>query len=115
MYRGNLTRSERKERTRQYYSIDMDAAKCYYESLLKEEPDVLAMSDVARISGYNPKVVHRWTLSGDLSCIEIKRRKYVTKNDLIRYMSSQRHIGKIKKPEKHRQQLSEILKGVDTI
>ena len=76
---------------------------------------VLAMSDVARISGYNPKVVHRWTLSGDLSCIEIKRRKYVTKNDLIRYMSSQRHIGKIKKPEKHRHQLSEILKGIDTI
>ena len=115
MYRGNLSRSERKERTRQYYSIDADVAKSYYESLLKEEPDVLAMSDVARISGYNPKVVHRWTLSGELRYIEIKCKKYVAKSELIRYMSSQRHIWKVKKPEKHRQQLSEILKGVDTI
>ena len=45
MYKGNLSRSERKERTRQYCSIDVDVAKCYYESLLKEEPDVLAMSE----------------------------------------------------------------------
>lgn len=109
MYTGTLTRSERKQLTEQYYSINFDIAKQYYESLLKDEPDILAMLDVARISGYNPKVVHRWTLSGELNYFEIKRKKYVAKNELIRYMSSQRHIGKVKKPEKHRKQLSEIL------
>ena len=91
MYRGNLSRSERKERTRQYYSIDVDAAKCYYESLFKEEPDVLATSDIYKILHISKRRAKFLLDNGYIPCIDTgkKTRRYQIKmSDVQEFIDS---------------------------
>lgn len=64
------------------------AGKHCIAMILKDEPDVLTMKDVMRITGLWKSAVQKWVLTGKMRGFDYYNSKIVLKNDLIDFMAS---------------------------
>lgn len=60
----------------------------YYSQILRDEKEILRVSDICRITGYGKTIVNTWFLSGNLRYVVIRGAKHTAKEILIDFMSS---------------------------
>ena len=60
----------------------------YYSQILRDEKEILRVSDICRITGYGKTIVNTWFLSGNLRYVVIRGAKHTAKEILINFMSS---------------------------
>ena len=58
---------------------DLIRMRQYYERLLKNNPDVMSVEQVAQFTGYNKNSVSRWCGKKELKCFYIKQRYQIPK------------------------------------
>lgn len=58
----------------------------YYERLLKNNPDVMSVEQVAQFTGYNKNSVSRWCGKKELKCFYIKQRYQIPKEYLLDFL-----------------------------
>lgn len=62
---------------------DLIRMRQYYERLLKNNPDVMSVEQVAQFTGYNKNSVSRWCGKKELKCFYIKQRYQIPKEYLL--------------------------------
>ncbi len=81
----------------------------YYSQILRDEKEILRVSDICRITGYGKTIVNTWFISGNLRYIVIRGAKHTAKEILIDFMSSDAFDNIYRKSDWHLQQI-EILR-----
>lgn len=88
----------------------------YYERLLKNNPDVMTVEQVAQFTGYNKNSVSRWCGKKELKCFYIKQRYQIPKEYLLDFLVSRYFIGITVKSVKHQrfnEQIRKLRTGSD--
>ena len=67
---------------------DLIRMRQYYERLLKNNPDVMSVEQVAQFTGYNKNSVSRWCGKKELKCFYIKQRYQIPKEYLLDFLVS---------------------------
>lgn len=65
---------------------DLIRMRQYYERLLKNNPDVMSVEQVAQFTGYNKNSVSRWCGKKELKCFYIKQRYQIPKEYLLDFL-----------------------------
>jgi len=60
----------------------------YYSQILRDEKEILRISDICRITGYGKTIVNSRFLSGNLRYVVIRGAKHTAKENLIAFLSS---------------------------
>ena len=81
----------------------------YYSQILRDEKEILRISDICRITGYGKTAVNTWFNSGDLCYVVIRGAKHTAKESLIDFLSSDGFDKIFRKSEWHLRQI-EILR-----
>ena len=95
---------------------DLIRMRQYYERLLKNNPDVMSVEQVAQFTGYNKNSVSRWCGKKELKCFYIKQRYQIPKEYLLDFLVSRYFIGISVKSVKHQrfnEQIRKLRKGSD--
>lgn len=72
---------------------DLIRMRQYYERLLKNNPDVMSVEQVAQFTGYNKNSVSRWCGKKELKCFYIKQRYQIPKEYLLDFLVCEQLIG----------------------
>ena len=86
----------------------------YYETALADQPTLLNVHDICRITGYRRTAVRNWMLRGELRFLAKEPRYLVPKPWLIDYLCSEQYNQKSRKSDTHVCQLWEAYQGVAT-
>lgn len=95
---------------------DLIRMRQYYERLLKNNPDVMSVEQVAQFTGYNKNSVSRWCGKKELKCFYIKQRYQIPKEYLLDFLVSRYFIGIAVKSVKHQrfnEQIRKLRTGSD--
>lgn len=95
---------------------DLIRMRQYYERLLKNNPDVMSVEQVAQFTGYNKNSVSRWCGKKELKCFYIKQRYQIPKEYLLNFLVSRYFIGIAVKSVKHQrfnEQIRKLRTGSD--
>jgi len=83
----------------------------YYETALVDQPMLLNVHDVCRITGYRRTAVRNWMLRGELHFLAKEPRYLVPKPWLIDYLCTEQYNEKGRKSDTHVRQLWEAYQG----
>ena len=83
----------------------------YYETALANQPTLLNVHDICRITGYRRTAVRNWMLRGELRFLAKEPRYLVPKPWLIDYLCSDQYNEKGRKSDIHVRQLWEAYQG----
>ena len=83
----------------------------FYKKLLKKEDDTLTVEDICNITGYEKKAVYRWIEHNWLPDRKVMGKIFVSKQDLLRFLSSRRYAQIVQKSTLHSAHM-EIMKGM---
>lgn len=92
---------------------DLIRMRQYYERLLKNNPDVMPVEQVAQFTGYNKNSVSRRCGKKELKCFYIKQRYQIPKEYLLDFLVSRYFIGIAVKSVKH-QRFNEQIRKLHT-
>ncbi len=92
-----------------------DVVRCYYESALKDKPDVFSIHDIVEITGYNYRTVGDWIREKKLRALELPGKYMIPKIWLIDWLSSEAYNSIIRKTKKHVDTLWAISKWSDEV
>lgn len=107
---------EIKQNTKDKLSQAKAGMRQYYERLLKNNPDVMSVEQVAQFTGYNKNSVSRWCGKKELKCFYIKQRYQIPKEYLLDFLVSRYFIGIAVKSVKHQrfnEQIRKLRTGSD--
>ncbi len=83
----------------------------YYSQILRDEKEILRISDICRITGYGKTIVNTWFLSGNLRYVVIRGAKHTAKENLIDFLSSDAFDKVFRKSDWHLRQI-EIIRHI---
>ena len=92
-----------------------DKMRRYYESALKDKPDVFSVQDIEQLTGYNYRTVGSWILEKKLRALVLPGRYMVPKVWLIDWLSSEAYNGFNRKTKKHIDTLWTMSKWSDEV
>ena len=78
-----------------------DKMRRYYESVLKDKPDVFSVQDIMQLTDYNRRTVGSWIHEKKLRALVLPGRYMVPKVWLIDWLSSEAYNGFNRKTKKH--------------
>ena len=84
-----------------FTSNDLKRMRQFYELLLRDEPDVMSVAQVARFTGYHRNSVARWCSRQELKCFQIRQRFHIPKEYLLEFLVSKHFIGITVKSKQH--------------
>ena len=92
-------------------TVPASALRRYYETALTDQPTLLNVHDICRITGYRRTAVRNWMLRGELRFLAKEPRYLVPKPWLIDYLCSDQYNEKGRKSDTHVRQLWEAYQG----
>lgn len=108
-YRGNACRKA-PSFDEVFTKEDLISMRQYYEKLLKKQPDVMTVEQVAQFTGYCQNSVGRWCGKQELKCFFIRQRFQIPKEYLLDFLVSKYFIGIAVKSTKHKRFNEQIRK-----
>ena len=85
--------------------------KEYYSKILRDEKEIMRVSDICRITGYGKTIINTWFLSGNLRYVVIRGAKHTAKENLIDFLSSDAFDKVFRKSDWHLRQI-EIIRHI---
>lgn len=92
-----------------------DKMRRYYESVLKDKPDVFSVQDIMQLTDYNRRTVGSWIHEKKLRALVLPGRYMVPKVWLIDWLSSEAYNGFNRKTKKHIDTLWTMSKWSDEV
>ncbi len=97
------------------FKLDRGTVIEYYSELLSKENNIFTVSEVSEIIGYSSKAIYRWIEKGRLNTLFLMNKTYITKKELIEFVSSKDYLSIVQKSEKHNKQIAEIKARCSTV
>ena len=92
--------------------VNSVVAQEFYKKKLAHIPDILCITDVAKITGYYTTAVHRWCRSGKLKALRSQPRTWISKKSLYAFLLSDDYNNIAQKSENHRMDIADIFKKI---
>lgn len=92
-----------------------DKMRRYYESVLKDKPDVFSVQDIVQLTDYNYRTVGSWIREKKLRALVLPSKYMVPKAWLIDWLSSESYNGFSRKTKKHIDTLWTMSKWSDEV
>ena len=92
---------------------DIKKIRRYYESKLSPQPDVMGVSEVVALTGYNRRTVSQWIRLGKLRSLVLLQKYMIPKCYLIDWLCSDEYNNANRKSREHINMLWELSKWND--
>lgn len=92
--------------------VNSEVAQNFYKKKLSKHPDILCITDVAKITGYYTTAVHRWCRSGKLASLRSHPRTWIGKKSLYEFLLSEDYNNITQKSENHLMDIADIFKKI---
>lgn len=92
---------------------DIKKIRRYYESKLSPQPDVMGVSEVVALTGYNRRTVSQWIRLGKLRSLVLLQKYMIPKCYLIDWLCSDEYNNTNRKSREHINMLWELSKWND--
>lgn len=86
-------------------------AKKYFYIKLRRYPDVLTAADIKAITGYSKEAIRTWIINNIIPAIKVKKKFFISKEDLIKFLISPRYMNIIRKSKIHKMDMEEMNGG----
>ena len=86
-------------------------AKKYFHLKLRRYPDVLTAADIKAITGYSKEAIRTWIINNIIPGIKVKKKFFISKEDLIKFLISPRYMNIIRKSKIHKMDIEAMNGG----
>ena len=93
-----------------YAAISQQKLHSYLKKAVKGYPDVLSVSQISQITGYQVHTVSRWCTDGRVKAFTIGHRHMVPKAWLLDFLASEKYNNITRKSKKHYAMLAAVMK-----
>lgn len=102
------TKGTNDKSNKEYFRIDKEIVIAFYQELFVNEKDILTVPETSKLIGYAPKTIYRWVDKCWLNTHFIMNKTYISKKDLISFVSSNEYLSIIQKSDKHIEHLKAL-------